>query len=378
MFASLISLLDEFAMAFDADALSGQDAARAVDDLGLARRLLDGMLAKAIGRVDDTQAYGSARDAAHFYAEVVHADPSEGRRMIDTARRLRSLPVIDAAVREGGLSAKQAAMVSEAVLVNPDAETTLLRTIDQGTTKLRNACVKARAEVEDSTARAKRQRAARELRMWTDPDGMIAGRFRLPPEVGGAVKAAVEKKTQQIFREHTSGEHEPLDAHAADALTELVLGDGTAAVSTTLHVVVDHGALVRGETLPGERCEIPGVGPVSIEWARSLIGEAFVTAVIAKGKDILTVAHFGRHIPAELQTALIVGGRECEIAGCNHHGYLERDHGEEFAKGGITALWNLVWLCYQHHRRKTGGWILGERDPTTGKRMLSPPAGVAA
>jgi hypothetical protein len=68
MFASLISLLDEFAVAFDADALDGNDAARVVSDLGLARRLLDGMLAKAIARVDDTKAYGSARDAAHFYA----------------------------------------------------------------------------------------------------------------------------------------------------------------------------------------------------------------------------------------------------------------------------------------------------------------------
>jgi hypothetical protein len=233
--------------------------------------------------------------------------------------------------------------------------------------------VQARAEVEDSAARAKRQHAAREFRAWTDPDGMIAGRFRLPPEIGGRFKAAVEKRTQQIFRDHKHGEHEPLDAYAADALTELVLGDGTAAVSTTLHVVVDHGALVRGETLPGERCEIPGVGPVSLGWARSLLGEAFVTAIIAKGKDIATVAHFGRHIPAELQTALIVGGRECEIDGCNHRGYLERDHVEDHAKGGITALWNLIWLCYAHHRRKTAGWAISEADPRTGKRTLTEP-----
>jgi hypothetical protein len=112
---------------------------------------------------------------------------------------------------------------------------------------------------------------------------------------------------------------------------------------------------------------------VSVEWARSLLGEAFVTAIIAKGKDITTVAHFGRHIPAELQTALIVGGRECEIEGCNHRGYLERDHVEDHAKGGITALWNLIWLCYAHHRRKTAGWALSEPDPVTGKRELTEP-----
>ncbi len=77
----------------------------------------------------------------------------------------------------------------------------------------------------------------------------------------------------------------------------------------TTHVVVDHEALVRGYALPGERCEIPGVGPVSAEWVRGLLGDAFVTAIVTKGKDITTVGHLGRHIPAELRTALTRTGR---------------------------------------------------------------------
>jgi hypothetical protein len=373
MFEAVIAQLDAIRASFDASTLSGKDAAKIVDEIGLIRRQLDGFLFDTLPRVAESDAYGSARDAAHFYAEVVRATPAEGRQILETARKLEAMPTTLAAVRDGALSVKQAAMVADAVERNPGAEVTLLRTIDQGTAKLREACVKARAEVEDSAARATRQHAARELCIWTDDDGMVAGRFRLPPEIGGRIKAAIETRTQQIFRERKSGEHESLDAYAADALTDLVLGDGTAAVSTIVHVIVDHAVLVCGETLPGARCEIPGVGPVNVEWVRSLLGEAFVTAVIAKGKDITTVAHFGRHIPAELQTALIVGGRECEIAGCNHHGYLERDHVEEYAKGGITALWNLIWLCYQHHRRKTAGWTVSEPDPATGKRTLTEP-----
>jgi hypothetical protein len=77
-------------------------------------------------------------------------------------------------------------------------------------------------------------------------------------------------------------------------------------------------------------------------------------------------------VPAELQTAMLVGGRECEIDGCAHRGYLERDHCEvDFADGGPTAWWNLAWLCSLHHKRKTMGWVLGPRDPTTGKRTLT-------
>jgi hypothetical protein len=142
--------------------------------------------------------------------------------------------------------------------------------------------------------------------------------------------------------------------------------------------MIDHGALVRGNALPGETCEIPGVGPVNVAWVRDLIGSAFLTAVITKGKDILTVAHLGRYVPAELQTALLVHGKECAIEGCNLRGYLERDHTDDFAAGGPTAIWNLNWLCYVHHRLKTAGWILGPADPNTGKHTLRPPPARAA
>ena len=143
----------------------------------------------------------------------------------------------------------------------------------------------------------------------------------------------------------------------------------------TTHVVVDHEALVRGNTVPGETCEIPGSGRSTCEWVRELLGSAFVTAIIKKGKDITTVAHFGRHIPAELQTALIVSGQECCIEGCSGREYLERDHTEvDYAKDGPTAWWNIDWECSIHHLRKTQGWILGPPDPITGKRTLTPPA----
>jgi hypothetical protein len=103
-----------------------------------------------------------------------------------------------------------------------------------------------------------------------------------------------------------------------------------------------------------------------------------VTAIIKHGKDIRTVAHFGRHIPAELMTALLVGGRECDAEGCHHRGYLERDHIRDHAQGGPTSYDNMCWLCYRHHRLKTGGWTLGPPDPQTRKRKLRPPPARAA
>jgi hypothetical protein len=134
---------------------------------------------------------------------------------------------------------------------------------------------------------------------------------------------------------------------------------------------MDHSVLALGDALPGVKCEIPGVGPVNAKWARDLLGESFVTFVITKGKDITTVAHFGRHIPAELRTALVVSGRECDVERCHNRGYLEIDHSHPVGKGGITSWQNLRWLCYLHHKRKTQGAELPrkQRQPVTVPRV---------
>jgi uncharacterized protein DUF222 len=380
MFVSLTAIhveLEALARDLDAAALSGAEALRALDELGVIRRLTDGLLAKVAKRVHDTSAYerSGARDAAHCYARTLGCDTSEARRAIETATKLAQLPTVDLAVREGRLSAQQAQMITAAASLNPDAAGSLVAAAAQGMVPLKDACIAARAEVEDQAARSQRQRAARSFRMWTADDGMVEGHFKLQPEVGGRVKQLVDHETGRVFRgRRRDGTHEAHDRYAADAFVELLFGQRRAKSTVTTHVVIDHAALVRGETVPGERCEIPGVGPVSVTWAREILGDSFLTAIIKKGRDIATVAHLGRHVPAEVQTAMIVGGRECDIEGCHNRGYLERDHCEiDYAKRGPTAWWNLTWLCSVHHRRKTKGWRLGRRDEGTGKRPLRPP-----
>jgi hypothetical protein len=383
MFASLTqarSELDAIALGFDASLLAGNEALRVVDELGAIRRVVDGMLAKTAKRVADTSAHAAKgdRSAAAAVARSLGVGAGEVRSAMDTASKLEQLPVTDAAVRKGKLSSLEARMIADAATVNPQAEQELLDAARQGLVPLKDACIAARAQSEAPKERTARQHAARRFRMWTDGDGMVAGRFRVPPEVGGQMKVAIEAAVQRTFRARRTGsEHEPHEAYAADALAAFVLatepGSGSGGVQATVHIVVDHGTLVLGGTVDGGVCEIPGVGPVSVDWVRDLLGSAFLTAIIKKGKDIVTVAHLGRHVPAEIQTALIVSGRECDIAGCNHRGYLERDHVHDHAKGGPTAFWNLGWLCYWHHRLKSAGWQLGERDPVTRKRTIHEP-----
>ena len=392
MFDALTTIrlaLESLAGEFESDALCGEEAVRVVTVLGAIHRLTDGLLAKAARRVADTSAHVRDGDssAAQFYARAVGVGAGEAHRVLGMAKRLEALPETAAAVREGRLSGRQAQLVAGAATRNPRAERELLAAASAGMVPLRDACVAARAAVEDPEKRRARQHRARRGRVWTAEDGMIEGDFRLEPEVGGPCKAVLDAEVQRIFRQRRkSGEHESHEAYAADALASLILEGSTQTsgmaakrTATNVHVVIDHAALVRGHAIAGERCEIPGVGPVNARWVREQFGEAFLTAVIKKGRDIATVAHLGRHVPAVVRTAMIVGGRECEVVGCHGRGYLERDHSEvDYAQGGPTARWNLAWLCSVHHRRKTRGWRLGPPDPQTGKRSLRPPGADAS
>jgi hypothetical protein len=380
MFASIDAArisLNSVAAEFDAAALSPEVALRLVDQLGAIRRVVEGMLGKAAKRVAET----SADNGCAAVARMLGVGSGEVRGAVDTATKLEALPATAAAARAGRLSSRETTLIADAATINPAEEERLLKVAEQGLVPLRDACVAARAAVEEPTARRLRQHRDRAFRFWTDRDGMLAGSFRYAPEIGAQLKAVIEKRTQQIFREHKAGtEHESNDAYAADAVAEFILdrsGEKATATNVTVHVVVGNETLKRGELVPGEVCEIPGVGPVDVNWVREQLGTAFVTAIIKKGKDILTVAHFGRHIPAELQTALLVSGRECDAEGCNHRGYLERDHVHDHAKGGPTSYRNMCWLCYRHHRLKTNGGLLGPADPETRKRTLRPPPGRA-
>jgi hypothetical protein len=419
MFAQLASVrrtLEGVAREFEPATLDGVQSTRMVRELGVIRRLVDAQVAKAGKRVDDTMAHrdSGAADAACFVADALGVGSGEARRAVETARKLEQLPATDAAVRDGRLSAEQARLIARTAHRYPDAEEELLDAASRGLIPLRDACLAAEARREDPSVRAARQHASRACRTWYSDDGMVEGWFRLTPEVGGQVKAVLDDQTRREFRNaRREGRHEDFEAYTADALAHLILehlrpGEHDASPDTApaatetapegpqedtsapatiepagttrprsrvnVHVVIDYDTLTGGEPGPHRRCEIPGVGPVDPAWVRSLLGEAFVTAVVQRGRDITTVAHLGRHLPAELLTALTVAGRECEIGGCHHRGYLEVDHcAVDFADGGPTAWWNLAWLCYLHHKRKTQGWKLSAPHPSTSERTLVPP-----
>jgi hypothetical protein len=158
---------------------------------------------------------------------------------------------------------------------------------------------------------------------------------------------------------------------AADALTALVSGSaGLEPLQASGVVVIDWPALVRGHVHPGERSHIIGGGPIPPHVARRMLEDAFLKVVLTDGVDVQRVVHFGRHIPAELRTALEIGpppafaGVTCSELGCERRYGLEWDHVLPVAAGGPTSFDNLTPRCGPHHAAKTG------RDRATG--LLGP------
>jgi hypothetical protein len=393
LLSNMCSWLRESAVAwcdrFDAGALSAPDAIQTLDDLDVTIRMLDSARAATIKRIDDTVAWKSsgALDAARYVADRCGLSAGEVRRTLDVEDKLASLPATRAALREGQISKKAGQCIADAASINPGAERELLAKASEGLPRLREACVKARAAAEDPDERADAQRKGRRVRQWTDDLGMGAGEWHIRPEDAGAFKEVLKHETNRLFLEHARAQdHEPLEAYAADALVNLVLGragrdqvdEGVqpAAKPTpryNVHVFIDYGLMTGAYGADGARCEIPGVGPVNTDWVRAVLPEALIDFVIANGKDVKTLTTPARRFTKAMQTVFLVQGRECIVAGCNTRDHLELDHRHEVREGGPTCVANGQPLCPPHHDLKTAGWYLGPPDAITGKCTLRPP-----
>ena len=74
------------------------------------------------------------------------------------------------------------------------------------------------------------------------------------------------------------------------------------------NVIVDFNSLRHGRLQLGGRCEIPGVGPASVAWVRTLLPRASLKFVIVDRSGahdrVRTVCHLPRRVPPELVDAL--------------------------------------------------------------------------
>ena len=131
--------------------------------------------------------------------------------------------------------------------------------------------------------------------------------------------------------------------------------------------VVDVEALRRGHTEGDEMCEIRGVGPVSVDAARRLLGDAALAIVIKDGVDVMNVTHLGRNLTAWQQTVVEWWGLRCEVKGCDCRDFVDVHHVFEYVRSGRTRLDELRVYCKHHHREEHQG-----PSPTSNRDQLRP------
>ncbi len=389
-----VEVIGTFVADFEPDRYSAEEAASLVDVFIKAERLCGAGKTLAATRVADSNrpAEDGHRSAAHWLAGVTGESVGEAIDVLRLGEALEEHPGIDEAYRQGRLSRSRAKLVAGAVRVNPRSEGDVLKGAENDTLRqLKERCLRAKAQGRSNEDAAKAYEAIRQsryCRTWTDTDGAFRLDAKLTPDAGAQVLSSLATESNRCFeRSRKSGAHETSDAYCADALVALVSGQGSPgtgsrggdgatrhAVGTrspaanppsgpgsprgavdrtderrapgptaTVHRRVDLAALRRGSLRTGEICEIPGVGPVPLKTARSLMGDAITKLVITSGVDVTTICHLGRSIPSALKTALIERDQTCVVPGCDVAEGLEFDHwGTTFAEGGAVSLDNLV------------------------------------
>jgi hypothetical protein len=368
--------------ALEPGALSPEAAARHVEHFARIERLASAGKTLAAGRVaecDDWRRHGD-RSAAHWLARQSGSTIGEALGTLATAQRLTDLPETDAVLRQGRLSRAQANEVADAAVVDPTAESALLETAARDSVMaLREHArrVKAAACPDDET-RHRRIHASRYLRKRTDAEGAFCMELRTTPDAGAELWNALAPFREQVFRAaRAEGRRESLESYAADAIVEM--GRAASGADTTsargrrskVIVRIDHDALLRGHTHPGETCEIAGVGPVPVSVVERMLGDSFLAAVVTKGRDVLTVAHLGRNPTSFQLTALEWLGTTCSVLGCDSADHLEIDHVAPWAATHRTLLPDLAFVCRYHHNAKTHHGF--DFEAGTGRRRFVPP-----
>ena len=337
------------------DTFAGRDAARLtevcaeIERLGAAAKTLFAKRAVA----SNGWRHGSrAVSEEQWLARASGCSEGQARDTLKTARRLEQLPATEAKLRDGSLSLTQASLVTKAAEVDPASEPRLLRSAERdGLRELRDRADRVIAGATDEQEAHARARRERHVRTWRE--GMaIRGSFSGPTEEVDVLLRALEPLTQaRAEAARTSGEREPYDAYRFDALVCLARGEGSAADSTppVCRVRVDLSALLDGATTAGETCEIPGVGPVTVDHARKVLSHGLLELVITDGVDVQAVVSRTRHVPEALKVAIAERDPRCRVRGCDRTHRLERHHTQAFAEHGLTTYAVLGNVCGDHH-----------------------------
>ncbi|MGH8221933.1 MAG: DUF222 domain-containing protein, partial [Woeseiaceae bacterium] len=281
---------------------------------------------------------------------------------------LEQLPGIAAAMAEGSLSySKVRALTRVADEMN---EAYLLNIALSGTATHIEQVVRSYRRAKDSQELSRDAIQQRDQSLWcfTDTDGSLVIRGRVPAEIGALLKKALEAAEDSLSSKNVPagtflddphrGRKRRVEALAVLAESFLASGPRELTGGDRQQIVVH----VDVQTLKHDhvgRCEIEQGPALAAETARRLSCDASLIAMVENERgEPLNVGRKTRTIPPAIRRALNSRDKGCRFPGCNFTRYVDGHHVKHWAHDGETKLFNLVTLCRFHHRLVHEGQVL--------------------
>ncbi|WP_354701031.1 DUF222 domain-containing protein [Paraconexibacter sp. AEG42_29] len=369
-----------------------------------------------VAEFDVREAWGELGfiSCAHWVSWRCGVAPVTAREYVRIAARLREMPLTEAAFARGELSYSKVRALARVDGVVQEAELVAMAR-EASAAQLERIVASFRGV---TRADADRSYSLRTLDTYTDDDGSLVIRGRLPAEMGAILSAALTRAEAELDRRllaHAADGQRPPGSEAVDGETAVrrdspgdPAGAGCSArradalawlAQVALRTSPDEGASqvtsggveviveVSAEALTGpddgelhdgaRHAEVQGGPPLAVATIRRLCCDAGLVPLVSDaGGAPLNVGRRTRAIPPSIRRAMVARDRCCRFPGCDRTRWLQAHHIEHWARGGETRLGNLVLLCHHHHQLvHEGGFTLTTDDREGGGYEVRTPHG---
>lgn len=224
--------LREALCGFDPSVFSGDDCARIAEELTKTEKVCAGAGRLAALRASECKAHQARgfNDAADWLAKQTGTTPGQARKSLTNAGKLDDHPDTRDALLAGEVSMDQAGEILDTAGEVPGSEKELLDLAREGDLrKLKEKARDVRLGAMKPEELHQRQVKARSFWAWRDELGMIAFAGALPPESGVPFLTRLEREADRLKKaaKQAGGEVEAWDAYAADALVQMISGQGS-------------------------------------------------------------------------------------------------------------------------------------------------------
>jgi hypothetical protein len=325
---------------------------------------------------------------AHWLAWQCGMAPVTAREHVRVARALRGLPRIAAAFGNGRLSyAKVRALTRIAA---PDCEAALLDVALSATASQTERFCRAWRRVDDqNSATDRRPEVGQSFQSWTDDEGYLTLKIRMPAEAGAALLVAIDSLAERDARreraQHKRAQARHAQLRAAGGRVDRAVAErcaedtavGLARERTAARRIAALGALAEARVTidrrPGDpprrevvvhvdaavladdgaagRAHYEGGPTLTGAQARRLLCEATALIMLEQDREPLAVGRRRRRATRAQRRALLRRDGGCARPGCPETRIerLHAHHLRHWLHGGRTELANLVLLCDADH-----------------------------